>query len=563
MSAWTASRNPRTTSTLAIFMLTLAAAAPAAPATPRAGELTVITTSPAHSTLDVSVHDSITVTFNQPINPATVLAAPQNFWAYGRWSGPVSGTFSFANNDKRVTLTPDEPFFAGEQVFVVLSHDLESDTGAPLRSAGYAFSFWTNARRAPINYAVLDTLDCRDDPEVSTRAYGGVGSDLNNDGYVDLAVVQEDTADLRVFMNLAQGDGMFGDFIQPFSAIGNRASPSEPTDFNMDGEIDICTADINDNTVSILLGNGDGTFQPRVVINVGSTPRGIAVLDFDGDGFIDIVTTNNGGNGNVSLIGNLGGGLFTSAQQIEFGITGEWSLTATDMNHDGIFDLVIGASSAQAIMIQLGNGDGTFSFASETPCGGRTWMLVTGDVNGDGFEDVATANGQSNNGAILQGDGKGGLGAAEIYSVPALPLATDLGDIDGDGDLDWTTSSFFGSAWRILLNDGTGLYTVHETVIAPEAGSCTIIHDIDNDGDMDMALIDELADVVLVYQNSGVAIPADFDGAGVVDLFDFAAFLDCSQSTPIHPDCEVFDADNNRAINLRDFGKFQIAISLP
>jgi hypothetical protein len=531
------------------------------PALSEGGELIVVETRPAHSTLDVSVHESISVTFGAPVNRASVTAAPQHFWAYGKWSGPVSGDFSYSESDTIVTLTPDEPFFAGEQVFVILSHDLESAEGDALRPGGYMVSFWTNARRAPLNYAVLDTLECRDDPDVGTRAYGGIGSDLNNDGFSDLAIVQEDTADLRVFLNQAESTGMYGELLLPTAPIGNRASPSEPADFNMDGEVDVCTADINDDTVSILLGNGDGSFQNRITVNVGGVPRGIAVLDFDGDGLLDIATANNGGAGSVSLIRNLGNGVFSAAQTIDYGVVGEWSLAATDMNRDGLFDLVIGASAAQVVRVQLGDGDGTFSFGSETPCGGRTWMLVVGDVNGDGFEDVATANGQSNNAAILLGDGAGGLGSADIYAAPSLPLATDLGDIDGDGDLDWTTSSFFGGAWRVFLNDGDGNYTVYETVGAPLAGSCTIVHDIDNDGDMDLTLIDELADVAILYQNSGVALPADFDGAGVVDLFDYEAFVDCANEPPMLPDCEVFDFNGNRVIDLPDFGFLQRSVT--
>jgi FG-GAP-like repeat/Bacterial Ig-like domain len=531
-------------------------------ASANAGALEVVSTDPPGSGLNVSVHTAISVTFDVPVRLTSITGGAQRFHVFGRWSGPASGTFTLSSDERTVTFTPSEPLFAGENVFVVLSHDIESTTGVRLRSAGYSFAFWTHARRAPLLLEQIASLDCRTTPAEGTRAYGGFASDLNNDGFSDLSVVQEDTADLRVFLNLADATGQFAPFLKPTNAIGDRASPSEPSDFNGDGQIDVAIGNINVNSVSILLGNGDGTFQPQIVIPVGFAPRGIAVLDFDGDGDPDIANTN-ANSSNVSLIENLGNGTFAAARFFEAGGVGEWSLAAADMNKDGITDLIVGARTSRRIIVQLGNGDGTFSFASSTDCGGRTWMIAVGDVNGDGFDDVSSANSSENNGSILFGDGKGGLGNLQIRPTGAFPLATDLGDLDGDGDLDWTTASFSGREWRLFTNDGAGNFSFFEAIIAPEAGSCTLLHDIDNDGDTDISFVDELADVVLVYRNSGMAVFGDFDGGGIVDLSDYAEFVACVSPSAIAPDCEVFDSDNDRDVDLADFGALQRAITAP
>ncbi|MCH7526309.1 MAG: VCBS repeat-containing protein [Planctomycetes bacterium] len=527
----------------------------------RADAFAVIATSPVAATTSNSVHSAISVTFDKPVLQSSITADNRRFWVRGRWSGPVTGVYVFTDDDKTVTLVPDDPFFAGEDVSVILSHDIEATDGSHLRSAGYSFCFWTHARRAPIVFKTIDTLSCRDESNRHTQAYGGVAADLNHDRWTDLAVVQEVTADIRVFLNRADNSGLFHPLMEPTAAVGNRASPSETADFNGDGHVDICVANIDDNTVSILLGRGDGTFDPQIVINVGVAPRGIAVLDYDGDGDQDIANTNSI-SGNISLITNFGGGNFDATPSFfDPGGIGEWSLAAADMNHDGITDLVCGARSSQRMIVLLGNGDGTFTFASSTPCGGRTWMIAIGDVNGDGHKDVATANSSSNNAAIMLGDGLGGLGAATTYPVGSFPLATDLGDIDGDGDLDWTTSSFSAAQWQVFTNDGSGVFTTHEIVNAPAAGSCTILHDFDNDGDLDISLIDELADVVLLRENSGKAIFGDFEGDGDVDRFDFAAFLDCVGPAPVLPDCEVFDSDGDRDVDFADFAAVQIAFT--
>jgi Big-like domain-containing protein/VCBS repeat protein len=529
-------------------------------ATSSVAALDVVSITPAGGALNQSVHSSVSVTFDQPLDQASVTASSSRFHAFGRWSGPAPGSITFSPDGRTAILNPTDPFFPGEQVFIVIANTITDDKGDPLRAAGYSFSFWTHARRAPMQFTAIDTISTRTVPGQATQAYGGIASDLNNDGFSDLTIVQEITADLRVFLNRADHTGLFNDFTQPTFPVGNRASPSEPADFNMDGEIDICVANIDDDTVSVLFGNGDGTFTRSQTLPAGDGPRGIAVLDFDGDGDLDIANTN-ANSSDYSLFTNRGDGTFSSARFFEAGGNAEWSMAAADMTEDGITDLIIGARNSARVIVLAGNGDGTFDFVSSTPCGGSTWIIVFGDVNGDGHQDIASINSFSSNVGILLGDGSGQLTLDNTYSSGAFSIATDLGDLDGDGDLDLTTSSFSSSNWRIYTNDGSGRFTPVETVDAPNAGSCTLVHDFDNDGDNDLSLIDEIADVVILYENSGKAIDDDFDGNGVVNLADFADFDACINAEILTPDCEVFDTNNDQVITFADFRRFQTSFS--
>lgn len=90
----------------------------------------------------------------------------------------------------------------------------------------------------------------------------------------------------------------------------------------------------------------------------------------------------------------------------------------------------------------------------------------------------------------------------QSYLVPTdpFPLATDLGDVDGDGDLDWVPSSFLGD-WSLFTNDGLGNFTFRRSFPASQAASCALMFDSDNDGDLDLALIDEVADEVILVIN--------------------------------------------------------------
>ncbi|MGH2542386.1 MAG: FG-GAP-like repeat-containing protein, partial [Ardenticatenaceae bacterium] len=465
-----------------------------------AGGLSVVMAQPTPRSLGAPINAPIMVEFDRAIDRSTI--TPASFAAFGRWSGPVGGEYTFADGDRTVILTPDEIFSAGEHVMVVLSSQVEGTDGTSL-DAGYSFQFWVSSAGSDLGFETIDVLSTRTDPSQGTRSYGGVATDLDNDGWLDLSIVNEDSADVRVFLNRADGTGLFHDFIQPPFPVNDRASPSEASDFNGDGNADLAVVNIDTNSVSILLGQGDGTYGPQQEVTVGPAPRGIAVLDADADGDADIVNTNSEGAGSLSLLLNDGNGLFGSPAFFEGGGTGEWALGAADMNEDGILDLVVGAQSADsAILVVASNGDGTFTPLSTQEAGGSVWMLNAGDLNGDGHDDVATANSSSDSGSILLGDGNGNLAGPAVIPTDPFVLATDIGDIDGDDDLDWVTSSFSGD-FVLFLNDGGANFTIWEQFPPSAAASCALMLDFDNDHDLDLALIDEIADEVTLVRNEG------------------------------------------------------------
>ena len=523
---------------IAIVVLAAAAAAQA--------QLNVTGVSPSSNALSAGRETSISVTFDQAVDTGTVTTA--SFWAFGRWTGPAEGVISFSDADQTITLTPDDPFTAGDLVTVILSHDIQAADGTPLREAGYSFQFWTASGPGNLEFEHIQTLEAFAFPNEPVRSYGGHAADLDNDGFLDLTIVNEDSEDLRVFMNLAAGDGIFDDdFMTPPNQVGNRASPNEPADFNRDGFTDVCVANITDGTVSVLLGNGDGSYAPQQLIDVGNAPRGIAVLDADGDGDLDICNTNSQ-SGNMSIMINDGNGVFGDPSFWEGGASGEWALSSADMNHDGILDLVVGANSGQQIVVNIGNGDGTFTPSTPQSSGGSVWMISVGDVDADGDVDVACANSTTNNATIVRGNGDGTLMPPEFVSPDPFALATDLGDMDGDGDLDWVLSSFAGD-WTFWVNDGAGNFSFKEELPAPNAASCALMLDIDNDNDLDLALIDELADVIEIHEQ---VCRADVNGDGVLNILDFVAFQGLFQAGDAGADC-----DANGELNVLDFVCYQ------
>lgn len=530
-----------------------------------APEPVVLSHSPARNALGQSVMAPIILNFDQPLNTSTVNF--HSFRAFGKWSGPVAGFITFSNANHTVTLTPINPYSAGESVTVMLGNTVQSADGTPLRAAGYSWQFWVAARPATLQFRLVDVLNTRSTPGQPTTAYGGVGTDLDGDRFLDITIVNEATDDLRVFMNSADGSGLFGPFLTPPSPVGNVPSPCEAADFNNDGRADIAVCNTVDTRVSVLLGNGDGTYAPQQTITVGSAPRGLAILDADGDGDPDIVNSNNSSN-NMSVILNNGNGIFGAPAFFEGGGNGEWSVAAADMTSDGILDLVIGCRTSNTIVVRRGLGGGVFQFVSSRAANGSPWQIATGDFNGDGHADVATSNSSSATGSILFGDGAGNLSAPVTSPMDPFPIATDVGDVDGDGDLDWCTSSYNGD-WFLYTNNGNGTFTFNQEFLSSAAASCALILDVDNDGDMDLALIDELADEVLIMKQRGPRTPGDVNCDGAVNVLDINAFVlaitDQAAYTAAYPDCIYLNADlsGDNRVNILDINPFITLLAGP
>jgi hypothetical protein len=246
--------------------------------------------------------------------------------------------------------------------------------------------------------------------------------DFNGDGNLDLAVL--DTNDNNVTILFGQGDGTFlteedcsilpfvqgrsKAFVQRQSnqqtqcppmtfAVGSGASQIATADLNGDGNADLVVTNGDDATVSVLLGAGDGTFQPQAVYAVNFGVGGVAIADFNGDGFPDLVVVYSEGNTASVLLGN-GDGTFQPTVNYAIGnFSGQ--VVASDFNGDGKMDVAVSNVIDGTISLLLGNGDGTFQPQVIYPAGSRSSGMAAGDLNGDGLPDLIVANrGGSNDG---------------------------------------------------------------------------------------------------------------------------------------------------------------------
>jgi hypothetical protein len=467
-----------------------------------AAQFTVSNVTPGNGARGVSPAAVVTITFNAPVDPATVTAA--NFKLFGRWSGPVPCTLTVGGGGTTVTMAPQRPLFPTEIATLGVTRFVTSAASAPLTGGWFAM-WWVDAAPSTGIFQLDHFVNYRLPNEGLIRTYGFFAGDVDRDGAPDMSATNEVSWDVRLLRN--NGCGTFATPIVTQMPNGEEPSPNEGGDFDGDGWIDLATGNQNGASVAVLRNNGGG-YQAPVVYPVGGGVHGIAVFDADSDGDTDIAATNSS---NIALLRNNGNGTFAAPTFFNGGGNGEWSIAVADANNDGKPDLFCGTSSTQALALLLGDGNGGFTPAGTLALGGFPWQMAVGDVNGDGVVDCVVANASNGTARMCLGNGSGGLSAGNAYPVGSNPVSVDVGDLEGDDDLDVVVASFSGGNATIWRNNGNGTFANSTTLPVAIAGSCGVLVDHDRDGDTDIIVVDELDDKGFVFRQQGPDSPTAQD----------------------------------------------------
>jgi hypothetical protein len=341
-------------------------------------------------------------------------------------------------------------------------------------------------------------------------------------------------------------------------------------DFNGDGRRDFAVLNSGDSSVSVLLGNADGSFKAAQNFLTGAEPVSLATGDFNGDGKLDLATIN--GSFDLSVLPGKVDGSFAPAVTVPSGISvpsglgsgflgaaNAPSVAVGDLNGDGKLDLVV-TSSAIAVTygsygwnsyttymyanVLLGHGDGAFASPATYTIGSVDWFAggtpptsaAVGDFNRDGKPDVVTAGYFGTN--VLLGDGKGILQtpAQLLFGLSATSFA--VGDLNGDGKLDVALTSVpvavpggHTAMVSVLLGNGDGTFQTGQDFAA--AASSVAIGDFNKDGKLDLAVANPSGVNVFLGNGNGTFQPdltyatgsapsaaavGDFNGDGFTDL---------------------------------------------
>ncbi|HEV8699961.1 MAG TPA: FG-GAP-like repeat-containing protein [Candidatus Polarisedimenticolia bacterium] len=305
--------------------------------------------------------------------------------------------------------------------------------------------------------------------------------DFNRDGHQDVVTLQRSPKNIQV--SLGRGDEYFspyGNSIVPATAIGLAVG-----DLNEDGAPDVVTANggtsgsgTSRNTVSVLLGRGDGTFMPRVDYAAGNFLSSVTLGDVTGDGRMDIVAINSPGDA-IAIFPGMGGGQFAAASLIPLPAIPR-SAALGDLDSDGLLDLIVSSSDiagvASTVSVFLSRGGGTFDPIVQYPLAGSSRGIVVADLDGDGTLDVALADTVSGDIPILLGQGDGTLNPNARYAVSAGAAAIFSADFNTDTRADLVVAHENGIS--LLLNRGPFPDGDHDGV-DDRSDSCT---DLDGDG---------------------------------------------------------------------------------
>jgi hypothetical protein len=344
---------------------------------------------------------------------------------------------------------------------------------------------------------------------VGNTPWAIVAGDFNGDGRTDLAAANY--GDNTISVLLGNGDGTFQP--QVTYAVGSSPQAIVAGDFSGDGRTDLAIAgtyyDSATNTsvgqVSVLMGNGDGTFQPQVTYAVGSLPSAIVTGDFTGVGHIDLAVANSNSDTVSVLLGN-GDGTFQPAVQYAAGSEEPDAIVAGDFTGNGRLDLAVadrgdeqnGGTDPGGVSVLLGNGDGTFQPPIPYVVGPGPDSIVAGDFNGDGHTDLAVANanyGGSGTVSVLLGNGDGTFQPQVTYAVGSNPEAIVAGDFNGDGQTDLATANEVDGTLTVLLGNGDGTFTAAQKFVTTPRAT-PLVADFNGDGTSDVLVIDGAGNIL-------------------------------------------------------------------
>ena len=352
--------------------------------------------------------------------------------------------------------------------------------------------------------------------------------------------------------------------------MGRNPESIVVADFNQDGKLDQAVANAGSNTVSILRGNGDGTFQTALNFDAGRGPTSIAMGDFNRDGKLDLVVSNYGNAdyyapasfvaSTVSVLLGNGDGTFQAPRPFEAG-SGPNAVVVGDFNNDGLQDLAVAdygvypngrtpcrccsatatgpserrrlspratarSASSSAISIATTSriwpsattwttacpccsamDSGPFTSAGTFAVGAAPWALVTSDLNGDQRPDLAVTDHSSDIVSVLLGNGDGTFAPHIWFRTDRNPTGLALGDLNGDGKADLAVTNYFSTTISVLLGNGDGTFQAAQDFGVGLAPMSVAIADFNGDGRPDLAAANYFEGTVSVLMAGGGAPP--------------------------------------------------------
>jgi fibronectin type 3 domain-containing protein len=371
----------------------------------------------------------------------------------------------------------------GDQAYWITAADINGD-GAPdlltadrvyslsIRLANGADAFGTN-----VNSVAM-----------SREALAVTAADLNGDGVNDLITANRNDAVFGhgyVSINLGNGDGSYGARSDIDMGENSRTYSVAAAYFNGDDNIDLAAVNTWTDTVSIFLGNGNGTFGASTDYATGDYPRCVKAADFNSDEILDLVTANQV-SGSISIFMGNGDGTFGAKTDYDMG-AGAQSIVVVDINANGPIDVATANWNQGTIAIRLGNGDGTFTSKTDVPANLAITDIAAADFNGDDRPDLVSVNQGSGDVSVRLNIGGRTYGASVDYEMGINLYSATVDDLNGDGIPDLVTADAETDSISIRLCNGDGTFGEKTDFPVGDRPKDVIIANLDGDNTPDIA----------------------------------------------------------------------------
>lgn len=325
--------------------------------------------------------------------------------------------------------------------------------------------------------------------------------EFNLDGNADLVIANSGSRTVTILSG--DGEGSFHQSQEMY--VGQTPAAVLTADFNGDGKSDIAVALKGENSVTIILGNGDGSFRPPLSYAVGSSPVALAVSDLNSDRIPDLIVANQDSN-TISILSGVGDGTFLPSLTLATEVS-PVAVAVADFNRDGRRDIAVASSVRGSIAVHLALEDGTYFQPIVSAAGMGACSLLPLDVNNDKILDMVVANRDTGTVSVLLGGGNGAFYNRTEYQTGPGPTAVAAADLNGDLRIDLAVVNTGSSTVSILHGNGNGTFKTAVSFGAEPAPAGILIYDFNRDAKKDLAIATSSMNVLALFLNETIMEP--------------------------------------------------------